>query len=162
MSGGIKPGSGVDLQVEKGTDVQLYAIQSSPNTKNSGSRASDVAALKRAALPLRAARRHVELGIAVLSGRPKTGRLRAEPEIEVVGSDEFWKRVSGIDDFRARLLAASLILGRLIRVRATDEVERIRREAQLLFGGDDGTIDLGALSSPRVEAPAGAIDAGEE
>ena len=39
VSGGIKPGSGVDLQL---TDVegvvQLYAIQSAPNTKNSGGR----------------------------------------------------------------------------------------------------------------------------
>jgi hypothetical protein len=35
VSGGIKPGSGVDLQLEDEDGVvQLYAIQSAPNTKN--------------------------------------------------------------------------------------------------------------------------------
>src|SRR6266567_5543352 len=53
VSGGVKPGSGIDLQVE-GDDgtVQLYAIQSAPNTKNSGAKRSDIDALKRAARPL--------------------------------------------------------------------------------------------------------------
>lgn len=48
VSGGIKPGSGVDLHVQ-GVDgvVQLYAIQSAPNTKNAGGRKSDIEALRR-------------------------------------------------------------------------------------------------------------------
>lgn len=39
VSGGIKPGSGVDLQLQ-GPDgtVQLYAIQAAPNTKNAGAK----------------------------------------------------------------------------------------------------------------------------
>jgi hypothetical protein len=105
----------------------------------------------------------VELGIAVLAGRPKTGRLRAEPEITVVGSDEFWKRVSGIDDFRARLLAASPFLGRLIRARAADQVERIREEARQLFGAADGTIDLEAVTNPPAsQARAGSVEVSED
>jgi Type II restriction endonuclease EcoO109I len=58
VSGGFKPGSGVDLQREQPDDpslVELYAIQSAPNTKNSGSRRSDVNALRAAAAVLRLA-----------------------------------------------------------------------------------------------------------
>jgi hypothetical protein len=46
VSGGIKPGSGVDLQLEDQEGVvHLYAIQVSSNTKNSGGRKADVEAL---------------------------------------------------------------------------------------------------------------------
>ena len=39
ISGGIKPGSGVDLQLEDEDGVvHLYAIQASSNTKTSGGR----------------------------------------------------------------------------------------------------------------------------
>jgi hypothetical protein len=147
-SGGVKPGNGVDLQME-GDDgvIRLYAIQAAPNTKNAGSRRSDVEALKRAAKPLRAARRHVELAIAVLHGRAKTGEIRSEPGIAVLASDEFWERVSGIPDFRARLFRASIALAELVQSRSTDEVERIRKEAVRLFGGDEGTLNLAALTS---------------
>jgi len=152
VSGGIKPGSGVDLQVDD-TDgvIRLYALQTSPNTKNAGSRKSDVDALKRSAKPLRAARRHVELNIAVLHGRAKTGAVRAEPDVIVLGSDDFWRRVSGTADFRARLLQVSVALAKLLQSRASDEVERIRSEAVELFAADsDGTIDLARLSTAGV------------
>src|SRR6266849_632882 len=70
VSGGIKPGSGVDLQTQDPNGVvQLYAIQSAPNTKNAGGRKSDSEALRRGARPLRGHRQRVELNIAVLSGR---------------------------------------------------------------------------------------------
>jgi len=36
ISGGVKPGSGVDLQLIRGGVDELYAIQSAPNTKSSG------------------------------------------------------------------------------------------------------------------------------
>jgi len=149
VSGGIKPASGVDLQVE-GDDgiVRLYAIQASPNTKNSGGRKADVDALKRAAKPLRAHRRIVEMYVAVLSGRNKTSELRSEPEIQVLASDDFWRSVSGIADFRARLLRASMILAELIRERSADEVARIRAEAILLYDDGGGGLDLGALANP--------------
>jgi hypothetical protein len=96
VSGGIKPGSGVDLQMQDENGVvQLYAIQSSPNTKNAGRRKSDIDALRRGGRPLRGHRQRVELNIAVLAGRAKTGPLRDNGDITVVGSDEFWQRVSG-------------------------------------------------------------------
>jgi hypothetical protein len=149
VSGGIKPGSGVDLQVD-GEDgvIQLYALQSSGNTKNAGSRRSDIDALKRAALPLRAARRHVELNFAVLHGRSSSGTIKAEPGITVLGSDIFWTRVSGVADFRVRMLKASLVLARLVQGRAADQVDRIRDEARQLFGTDAGELDLEALANP--------------
>src|SRR5205807_1909862 len=127
VSGGVKPGSGVDLQVDDQDGVvRLYAIQTASNTKNAGSRRSDIEALKRAAKPLRVAKRHVELHIAVLHGRPRTGGIRAEPDVTVLASDEFWERVSGIADFRARLLRTSMILASLVQSRASDEVTRLK------------------------------------
>jgi hypothetical protein len=157
VSGGIKPGSGVDLQVEDSEGViQLYAIQAASNTKNAGSRRSDIAALKLAAKPLRAAKRHVELNIAVLHGRGQTGGVRAEPEITVLASDEFWERITGIADFRARLLRASMILARLIQSRASDEVARLKAEATGLFGVERGVIDVEKLAGVHVRAAKGA------
>jgi Type II restriction endonuclease EcoO109I len=149
VSGGIKPGSGVDLQVEDddGT-VQLYAIQTSSNTKNSGGRKADIEALKRAARPLRASRRFVELNIAVLGGRSTTRPMPSEPDVTLVGSDDFWERVAGIPDFRSRLLRVTVVLSPLIRTRAADEVMRIKQEAHELFGDKDGGLNLDAVANP--------------
>ena len=149
VSGGIKPGNGVDLQLEAADGViHLYAIQTSSNTKNSGGRKTDVASLKRAARPLRASKRFVEMNIAVLRGRAKTGAMPSEPDITVVGSDDFWGRVSGIPDFRVRLLKVSMILSPLVRKRAADEVTRIKAEALALFSDADGGLKLDALADP--------------
>jgi hypothetical protein len=149
VSGGIKPGSGVDLQIDREDGVvELYAIQGSHNTKNAGGRRHDVEALKRAARPLRASKRTVELKIGVLSGRDKTAAMRSEPDIEVMASDEFWAHVSGIADFRARLLRTSIVLASLVKSRAATEVLRIKGEAMLLFGDAAGGIDLEALANP--------------
>lgn len=166
VSGGIKPGNGVDLQLQDddGT-VQLYAIQSAPNTKNAGGRKSDVEALKRAARPLRAHRQPVELNIAVLSGRAKSGAMRSEPDITVLSSDDFWTRISAIPDFRARLLRASTILSWLVKRRSGDEITRIKAEAIELFGDAEGQLDLEALAAtPRRvrEQPMSGSDAIQE
>jgi hypothetical protein len=100
VSGGIKPGNGVDLQYEDGEGViQLYAIQSAPNTKNAGGRKTDVESLKRAARPLRGHRQVVEMNIAVLGGRAKTAPMRSEPDIVVLGSDDFWTRITASQIF---------------------------------------------------------------
>jgi hypothetical protein len=77
VSAGFKPGSGVDLQLDRGGVVELYAIQSAPNTKSAGGRRSDVDALRRAAGAIRASKRRVELYIAVLSGRRVTRPLKS-------------------------------------------------------------------------------------
>jgi Type II restriction endonuclease EcoO109I len=151
VSGGIKPGSGVDLQVQDADGVvQLYAIQSAPNTKNAGGRKSDIEALRRGARPLRGHRQRVELNIAVLGGRAKTGVMRAHSDITVLSSDDFWERVSGIPDFRARLLRASTLLAWLVKRRSADETARIKTEAIELFGDPEGRLDLEALATaPR-------------
>lgn len=149
VSEGIKPGSGVDLQIEDADGViQLYAIQASPSTKNSGSRKSDIEALKRGARPLRAARRLVELNVGVLHGQNKTSEIRAEPDVKVIASDEFWARVSGIHDFRARLLRATAVLSDLISARSDHEIERIRAEARKSYDDGSGHLDMDALANP--------------
>lgn len=147
-SGGIKPGNGVDLQLVEEGVTRLYAIQSAPNTKNAGARRSDIEALKRAARPLRGHRQPVEMYIAVLSGRSGSSVLRSEPDITVLGSDEFWAAVTEIADFRTRLLRASTILAWLIRRRSADEIERIKAEARELYGDPDGRLNLTALANP--------------
>ena len=82
MSGGFKPGSGVDLQVEDDDNVvRLDAIQASPETKNAGGRKSDVMALKLAARPLRTQLRLVEMYVAILFGKEKTYELESEPDL---------------------------------------------------------------------------------
>jgi hypothetical protein len=149
VSGGIKPGSGVDLQLEDGDGVvQLYAIQASSNTKNAGGRKADVESLKRAARPLRASKRFVEMNIAVLAGRAKSRKMPSEPDITVLASDDFWTRISGTPDFRARLLKISVILAPLVKKRAADEVERIKSEARHLYGDSDGGLNLDAVANP--------------
>jgi hypothetical protein len=149
VSGGIKPGSGVDLQVdEDGGTIQLYALQASPSTKNAGSRKSDVESLKRGARPLRAAKRHVELNVGVMHGQNRTSAVQAEPDIRVLASDEFWHRVSGIPDFRARLLRATVVLAEMTRKQSADEVARIRAEARAIYDSGDGMLDMDALANP--------------
>ena len=145
---GSKPGSGVDLQLERGGTIELYAIQSAPNTKSAGGAKADRDALRRAAGALRASRRAVELNVAVLQGRAKTSPMRSDPSIMHVASDDFWQRVSGIPDFRARLLRATVVLSALVRGRADAEVARLHREAEALFGDGAGGLDLARIAAP--------------
>ena len=86
VSGGVKPGSGVDLQLDRAGVVELYAIQSAPNTKSAGGRRSDVDALRRGAGAIRASKRPVELYIAVLSGRRVSRALKSDPNIVMLAS----------------------------------------------------------------------------
>lgn len=151
VSGGIKPGSGVDLQIQRpGTPAitELYAIQAAPNTKSAGGSRSDVESLRQAAAALRAGRRIVELYVAVLHGRRITTPLRADPNITKLGSDAFWEKVSGIPDFRERLLTASTLLASLLAGRASAEVARIRTEATSVFGDANGNLRLDVLANP--------------
>jgi len=148
VSGGIKPGNGVDLQLESDDGiVHLFAIQAAPNTKNAGSRRSDIESLKRAARPLRANKQRVSMNIAILSGQAQTRDVRSDPGVTVLASDEFWHRITGIGDFRARLLRASTILAWLVKSRSADETARIKSEARDLFGDAEGRLDLEALAT---------------
>jgi hypothetical protein len=148
VSDGFKPGSGVDLQLERGDVIELYAIQSAPNTKSAGGAKADRDALRAAAGALRASKRPVQLNVAVLSGRSKSTPMRSDPSIVHVGSDDFWERVSGVPDFRARLLRATTHLSELVRGRAQSEVDRIHAEAELAFGDCWGDLDLAKLAYP--------------
>jgi hypothetical protein len=72
--------------------------------------------------------------------------MRANPDITVLSSDDFWERVSGIPDFRARLFRTSTILAWLIKRRSADEMARIKAEAVALFGDAEGKLDLEMLA----------------
>jgi Type II restriction endonuclease EcoO109I len=148
VSDGFKPGSGVDLQLERDGVIELYAIQSAPNTKSAGGAKADRDALRAAAGALRASRRPVQLNVAVLAGRSKSTPMRADTSIMHVGSDDFWARVSGVPDFRARLLRATTQLSELLRGRAQSEVDRIHAEAEAAFGDGHGNLDLAKLAYP--------------
>lgn len=150
VSGGIKPGSGVDLQIERDGPppvTELYAIQTSGNTKSSGGGESDQRALQRAARPLLTARRHVELYVAVLQGRRRTAPI-GESGILKLGSEVAWEKLSGIPNFRDRLLIASPHLATLVSGRAEGEVSRIKEEAKALFGDSQGNLRLDVLANP--------------
>jgi hypothetical protein len=153
VSGGIKPGNGVDLQLDVGNGVALYAMQSAPNTKNASGSKHDLDALKKSAAVLRAQRRHVECFVAVLFGRHTTAPHKREPGIVLLASDDFWSRISGVPDFRERLLHATLVLSRLVSERSELELARIRREAVALFDDGTGKLKIDALASPPRRQP---------
>ena len=76
--------------------------------------------------------------------------MRANSDITLVSSDDFWERISGIPDLRSRLLRATTILAWLVKRRSTGEIDRIKREAVELFGDPEGRLDLEALANaPR-------------
>jgi hypothetical protein len=88
------------------------------------------------------------LNVGVLHGQARTSEVRAEPEIKVLASDEFWRRISGIADFRPRLLRATVVLAELTRTQAATEVARIRAEARAIFDDGHGRLDMAALAQP--------------
>lgn len=90
----------------------------------------------------------VELYVAVLHGRRTTAPSGADPNIIKLASDAFWEKVSGILDFRARLLKASTILASLVAGRAATEVARIKAEATEIFGDAQGNLRLDVLANP--------------
>ena len=151
VSGGFKPGSGVDLQIERSGDpaiIELYALQAAPNTKSAGGTRSDLDALRRGASALRAGRRIVETYVAVLHGRRVSATLRSDPGVVKLGSDEAWTKITGIPDFRVRLLGATTRLSVLVQGRAAAEVLRIKSEARAIFGDAAGGLRLDVLANP--------------
>lgn len=65
-----------------------------------------------------------------------------------LASDDFWRRVSGVSDFRAHLIQTTAILSGLITARAASEVARIQAEAEPVFGDASGNLDLAKLADP--------------
>ena len=91
----------------------------------------------------------------MLSGRRVSRALGSDPNILVLDSDEFWERVSGIADFRARLIRTTAILSGLITARAASEVARIREDAHEISGMPRATS---ILPSSRIH-PRGLVGA---
>ena len=147
VSGGVKPGGGVDLQVERndadGPVVELYAIQSTTNTKNAGGARSDEAALETSAQVLRAGRRHVDLFLGYVHGRKRTTVLRG---VTRMASAAFWDKLSGQDGFQHRLYRATAAMSALLADRIghdrTDLVDAVGKK----FGDGEGKIDPSKLS----------------
>ena len=76
--------------------------------------------------------------------------MRSASDITMLSSDDFWERVSGIPDFRSRLVRASTILSWLVKRRSEEESARIKAEAIELFGDQEGKLDLEVLANgPR-------------
>ncbi|MBA2641970.1 MAG: hypothetical protein H0U82_03450 [Actinobacteria bacterium] len=78
--------------------------------------------------------------------------LKSDPNIVMLASDAFWERVSGVPDFRARLIRTTVILADRIAARAASEVVRIRAEAHEVFGDAIGNLDLVRLADPPARA----------
>jgi hypothetical protein len=87
-------------------------------------------------------------GVSVLHGRATSAPVPSDPHITKLGSDDFWSRVSGIPDFRARLLQATTILATVVSGRAAAEVARITAEATAIYGDAQGSLPLDALANP--------------
>lgn len=142
VSGGIKPGAGVDLQVERetadGLVVELYAIQSTTNTKNAGGSRSDEDALNTSAQVLRAGRRYVDLFVGYLYGRKKTTQLRG---ITRMASGELWDKLSGQTGFRRRLYLATARMSALVSDRVSQDRTELVNAVGEAFGDEVGTID---------------------
>jgi len=150
VSGGFKPGSGVDVQREIGDDaVELYSLQMAANTKSSGGSQAEINNLRQAAAPLRThGGKRVTTIVGVMYGRKSSRPSRADPNILKPSSEELWERLTGQKGFLPRLLAVARLLSVLVGARARDEAERLKIEAARLFAADDGTLDLGKLIEP--------------
>jgi hypothetical protein len=90
MSGGIKPGSGVDVQREIGDDVvELYSLQMAANTKSSGGSQAEINNLRQAAAPLRThGGKRVTTIVGVMYGRKSSRPSGADPNILKPSSEE--------------------------------------------------------------------------
>jgi hypothetical protein len=86
--------------------------------------------------------------VAILFGKETSYELENEPGIQVLASDEFWFRVSGIPDFSVRFLQASLVLAELVRERSAEDIARIKREAVELDDDGSGNLALEAPAKP--------------
>lgn len=144
VSGGVKTSGGADLLIshDDGRPDELYAIQCTINTKNASGRRGDIEALERDARRLRAQRREVELYVGFAFGRKRTTVNRG---VTNLASAEFWRRVSGRDDFLPRLLHACTVLARAHLPEALRNEARIIAEVDEQFGDGRGGIDWGRV-----------------
>ena len=123
--------------------VELYAIQSTTNTKNAGGKRSDEAALKTSEKVLQASRRHVDLFTGYLYGRPTTTELRG---ITHMASSKFWDKLSGQTGFQHRLYLATIAMSALLADRLGHERTDLVAAVDERFGDGEGAIDPSKLS----------------
>ena len=155
VSGGFKPGSGVDVQrqIDDNT-VELYSLQMAANTKSAGGSQQEISNLQRAAAPLRThGGMRVTTIVGVMFGRKASGSPKADPNILKPSSNELWERLTGQQNFVPRLLGVARLLSALVSARAHDEAERLKLEAVRSFAAADGTLDLGKLIEPPPRPP---------
>ena len=147
VCGGFKPGSGVDLQRELDDRVELYALQTTTNTKSAGGWRSDIRALHAAAGALRAQRRHVELYVGFLFGRALT---TTSPEgIKLLSSDDLWERLTHDRSFLPKLLHACTLMSALYTSAQPADRQRIAREVAADYGDGHGGIDWSVVLAKR-------------
>jgi hypothetical protein len=147
MSGGHKPGGGIDLQVERPDGIiDIYAIQMTTNTKNAGGGRSDREGIETSTRVLSAARRNVERYVGYIFGRKKTTSVKG---VTRLASDEFWLRMTGDNNFLPKLLHACTLLGRVYSLDALRDVARVQQEARLVYGdGAEGIDWQKVISAP--------------
>lgn len=150
MSGGFKPGSGVDVQRQIDDDtVELYSLQMAGNTKSSGGSQQEITNLRQAAAPLRThGGMRVTTIVGVMFGRKSSRPPKADANILKPSSNELWEMLTGQKGFLPRLLAVARLLSVLVSARAHDEAERLKIDAVRTFAAGDGTLDLGKLIEP--------------
>lgn len=144
---GTKVGSGVDLQRDlSDEDTEIFAIQSTTNTKNAGGRRSDLQGLDKAAGVLRAQRRHVTKFVAYLFGRQRTTQIG---DVTHLSSEDFWLRISGQEAFLPKLLQACVVLSPLYLERLTVREGVLKEQVASAYGDGSGRIRYESLFQSR-------------
>ena len=149
VSGGIKPGSGVDLQIERPGPpriTELYAIQAAPNTRAPG------APVQTSSRYDEARRRLERTRGSWSSTSPSSTRASAPAQLRSehhkAGIRRLLVKITGIPDFRERLLEATTLLASLVTGRAAADVARITAEAAAVYGDAHGNLRLDVLANP--------------
>ena len=132
LSGGTKPiGTGeIDLIVERGNDVFLYAIKSGASGHNASSGTSARNDLNAVGDWFEERGFTAHKRIAYAYGRRRPYR---KDGIEKMASQAFWAEISGDSDFYVKLLDVAAILSPLFRADMEAPYERLLNEAHELF-----------------------------
>lgn len=136
VSGGIKPASGgeIDLEVRKDNDAYVYTIKSGPGGYNSSIEAKARLDLGHAERRLRQDRVTTHKKMAYAYGRRITS---FKDGVEKLASREFWSELSGDKDFYIKFLDVCAELTPLFEADADAPYQLLLNEAHELFCEDD-------------------------